>query len=129
MTAIVFFDGECNFCDASVQFIIARDPNGYFQFVALQSEIGLELKMKYRISEELDSFLVMENDIVYDSSDAALLVCKHLNGMWKGFYLFKFLPKSLRDSVYKLIARNRYRWFGKKDSCTIPSPDIRNRFL
>lgn len=129
MTAIVLFDGECNFCDASVQFIIARDPHGYFRFAALQSDTGEGLKKKYQIPQKLDSFLVIENDTVYDSSDAALFVCKHLKGMWKTFYVTKIIPKSIRDVAYKIFARNRYKWFGKKDSCTIPSPDIRSRFL
>lgn len=129
MTAIVLFDGECNFCDASVQFIIARDPSGYFQFAALQSDIGEKLKKEHHIPEKLDSFLVIENNTVYDSSDAALFVCKHLSGVWKSFFVLKVLPKTFRDYFYKIIAKNRYKWFGKKDSCTIPSPEIRSRFL
>ncbi|TQR21565.1 thiol-disulfide oxidoreductase DCC family protein [Psychrobacillus vulpis] len=129
MTAIVLFDGECNFCDSSVQFIIARDPNGYFRFAALQSDIGIELKKKYRIPEKLDGVIVIENNKVYDSSDAALVICKNLKGMWKVFYPFIVIPKYISDIMYKLVAKNRYKWFGKKDSCTIPSPEIRNRFL
>lgn len=129
MTAIVLFDGECNFCDASVQFIIARDPKGYFRFAALQSETGEQLKLKHQIPVNLDSIVVIEDNTVYDSSDAALAICKHLNGLWKGFYMFKIIPRSLRNSIYKVIAKNRYTWFGKKDVCTIPSPDVRNRFL
>jgi predicted DCC family thiol-disulfide oxidoreductase YuxK len=129
MTAIILFDGECNFCDASVQFIIKRDPRGYFRFAALQSEVGEDLKKKHSIPEMMDSVIVIDNNTVYDSSDAALAICKHLSGMWKGFYLFKVIPKSFRDRMYKVFAKNRHKWFGKKDSCTIPSPDIRNRFL
>jgi len=129
MTAIVLFDGECNFCDSSVQFIIKRDPDGLFHFAALQSEIGEELKKKHHIPDQLDSIIVIENNAVYDSSDAALFICKHLNGMWKCFYIVKLIPKSLRNSVYKIIAKNRYNWFGKKDFCVIPSREIRNRFL
>ncbi|QFG00598.1 DUF393 domain-containing protein [Psychrobacillus glaciei] len=129
MTAIILFDGECNFCDASVQFIIARDPKGYFQFAALQSDIGDELKKKHRISEKLDGVIVIENDAVYDSSDAALFICKHLKGLWKVFYIFKVIPKRIREALYKTFAKNRYKMFGKKDNCMIPSPEIRNRFL
>ena len=129
MTAIILFDGECNFCDASVQFIIKRDPHGYFRFAALQSEVGEDLKKKHLIADKMDSVIVIDNNTVYDSSDAALAICRHLNGIWKGFYLLKVLPKPFRNSVYKIIAKNRYKWFGKKDSCTIPTPDIRNRFL
>lgn len=129
MTAIVLFDGECNFCDASVQFIIARDPKAFFQFAALQSDIGRELKIKHLIPEKLNSVLVIEDNTVYDSSDAAIFICKHLNGLWKVFYVFKIIPKTLRDILYKFVANNRYKWFGKKESCTIPSPEMRNRFL
>ncbi|MDF2065388.1 DCC1-like thiol-disulfide oxidoreductase family protein [Bacillus sp. Cr_A10] len=129
MTAIVLFDGECNFCDASVQFIIARDPKVFFQFAALQSDIGRELKIKHLIPEKLNSVLVIEDNTVYDSSDAAIFICKHLKGLWKVFYVFKIIPKTFRDILYKFVANNRYKWFGKKESCTIPSPEMRNRFL
>lgn len=129
MTAIVLFDGECNFCDASVQFIIARDPKGFFQFAALQSDKGRELKIKHLIPEKLNSVLVIEDNTVYDSSDAAIFIGKHLSGLWKVFYVFKIIPKTFRDILYTFVANNRYKWFGKKDSCTIPSPEIRNRFL
>lgn len=129
MTAIVLFDGECNFCDSSVQFIIKRDPDGFFQFAALQSEIGEELKKKQQIPDQLDSIIVIENNTVYDSSDAALFISKHLNGLWKCIYIVKLIPKTLRNFIYKIIAKNRYNWFGKKDFCAIPSSEIRNRFL
>ncbi|WP_342599338.1 DCC1-like thiol-disulfide oxidoreductase family protein [Psychrobacillus sp. FSL H8-0483] len=129
MAAIVLFDGECNFCDASVQFIIARDPLGYFHFAALQSEIGEELQKKHQIPANFDGVLVIENNTVYHSSDAALYICKHLKGMWKVFYIFKIVPKTFRNALYKIFANNRYKWFGKKDSCMIPSPEVRNRFL
>ena len=112
-----------------MQFIIKRDPDGFFQFAALQSEIGEELKKKHQIPDQLDSIIVIENNTVYDSSDAAFSISKHLNGLWKCFYMLKLIPKSLRNCVYKIIAKNRYNWFGKKDCCMIPSPDIRNRFL
>ena len=129
MTAIVLFDGVCNFCDASVQFIIKRDTKGYFHFAALQSGKGEELLEKYHIPNEMNSVLVIENEKVYDSSDAALVICKHLNGLWKLLFVFKIIPKPMRDYMYKYIARNRYKWFGQKDSCTLPSPEIRHRFL
>jgi len=129
MPAIVLFDGECNFCDASVQFIIKRDPKGYFQFAALQSDVGKVLTQQYAVPDTLDSILVIDQHTVYNSSDAALHITKHLNGLWTVLYVLKVIPKTIRDVVYKLIAKNRYAWFGKKDSCMIPSPEIRNRFL
>lgn len=129
MASIILFDGECNFCDASVQFIIKRDPKGYFQFAAQQSEVGEALKRQYAVPESLDSIVVVDQHKVYNSSDAALQITKHLNGLWSIFYVFKVIPKPLRNVVYKFVAKNRYAWFGKKDSCSIPSPEMRNRFL
>ncbi|MCZ8534457.1 thiol-disulfide oxidoreductase DCC family protein [Psychrobacillus psychrodurans] len=129
MPAIVLFDGECNFCDASVQFIIKRDPKGYFQFAAQQSDIGETFKREYAVPDTLDSILVIDQHKVYNSSDAALQISKHLNGLWSYLYVLKVIPKPIRNVVYKFIAKNRYAWFGKKDSCMIPPPEIRNRFL
>ncbi|MEK3979882.1 thiol-disulfide oxidoreductase DCC family protein [Psychrobacillus sp. FSL K6-2836] len=129
MPAIVLFDGECNFCDASVQFIIKRDPKGYFQFAAQQSDIGVTLRTKYAVPDTLDSILVIDQHKVYNSSDAALQISKHLNGLWRYLHVLKVIPKPIRNVVYKFIAKNRYAWFGKKDSCMIPPPEIRNRFL
>lgn len=129
MPAIVLFDGECNFCDASVQFIIKRDPKGYFQFAALQSDVGKMFTQQYAVPDTLDSILVIDQHTVYNSSDAALHITKHLNGLWTVLYVLKVIPKTIRDVVYKFIAKNRYAWFGKKDSCMIPSPEMRNRFL
>lgn len=129
MPAIVLFDGECNFCDASVQFIIKRDPKGYFQFAAQQSDIGETFKREYAVPDTLDSILVIDQHKVYNSLDAALQISKHLNGLWSYLYVLKVIPKPIRNVVYKFIAKNRYAWFGKKDSCMIPPPEIRNRFL
>ncbi|WP_419960163.1 thiol-disulfide oxidoreductase DCC family protein [Psychrobacillus sp. BM2] len=129
MPAIILFDGECNFCDASVQFIIKRDPKGYFQFAAQQSDIGVTLRTKYAVADTLDSILVIDQHKVYNSSDAALHISKHLNGLWSLLYVLMIIPKPIRNLVYKFIAKNRYAWFGKKDSCMIPAPEIRNRFL
>ena len=129
MAAIVLFDGECNFCNASVQFIIKRDPKGYFQFAAQQSDVGEKLKRQYGVSNDMNSILVIDQHKVYNSSDAALHISKHLNGFWTYLYILKVIPKPLRDLVYKFVAKNRYAWFGKKDSCMIPSPEVRDRFL
>lgn len=129
MPAIILFDGECNFCDASVQFIIKRDPKGYFQFAAQQSDIGVTLRTKYAVADTLDSILVIDQHKVYNSSDAALHISKHLNGLWSLLYVLMIIPKPIRNLVYKFIAKNRYAWFGKKDGCMIPAPEIRNRFL
>ncbi|PLS18862.1 thiol-disulfide oxidoreductase [Bacillus sp. M6-12] len=129
MQGIILFDGDCSFCNRSVQFIIKRDPKGYFQFASQQSEIGQELRKKYRIPDNIDSLLLIENNHCYQESTAVLKICKHLTGVWKAGFLFLFIPKPLRDFFYRIIAKNRYKWFGKQDRCMLPSPEIRNRFL
>ncbi|WP_336769728.1 thiol-disulfide oxidoreductase DCC family protein [Bacillus bombysepticus] len=129
MERIILFDGECNVCDRSVQFIIQRDPIGLFKFASLQSDIGQELLDKYNAPSDLNSFVLIENDKCYFKSSAALRVCKNLKGAWKLLYFFLVVPKPLRDYFYSIIAKNRYKWFGKKDSCMLPSPEVRKRFL
>lgn len=131
MKKIVLFDGECNFCDASVQFIIKRDPQGIFSFASLQSDVGQQLVKEYHVPDEIDSIILInpEHHKFYIKSTAALRICKSLSGLWKIFYLFKIIPSSIRDKVYDIVARNRIKWFGKKDQCALPSPEIRKRFL
>ncbi|MED4228963.1 thiol-disulfide oxidoreductase DCC family protein [Neobacillus cucumis] len=129
MERIILFDGECNFCDYSVQFIIKRDPNGLFKFASLQSDIGKELLHKYNTSSNIDSLVLIEDKNCYFKSSAALRVCKNLKGAWKLPYFLLLIPKPLRDFCYGIIAKNRYKWFGTKESCMLPSPEDRNRFL
>lgn len=129
MKKIVLFDGECNFCDASVQFIIKRDPKKVFQFTSLQSDIGKGLLNKYNAPENLDSFVLIDGDKYFLQSTAALRVCKDLKGPYKLLYIFVIVPKPIRNFVYQFIAKNRYKWFGKNESCMIPSPEDRQRFL
>lgn len=129
MKRVILFDGECNFCDHSVQFIIKRDPQAVFHFASLQSEAGQELLKGFDVPEELDSFVLVEGNRFYAKSSAALRVCKQLTGFWKLFYGLLIVPRPLRDFVYNIVAKNRYKWFGKKDSCMLPSPDVRKRFL
>jgi predicted DCC family thiol-disulfide oxidoreductase YuxK len=129
MRRVVLFDGVCNFCDNSVQFIIKRDPNGYFKFASLQSETGQRFIKQLGIPNDLSSFVLIEDEKYYIKSTAALRVCEKLNGGWKFLVILKVIPLSVRDYVYTIIATNRYKWFGKKDSCTLPSPEIRARFL
>ncbi|MGG0717802.1 thiol-disulfide oxidoreductase DCC family protein [Robertmurraya massiliosenegalensis] len=129
MGRTILFDGECNFCDQSVQFIIKRDPDGVFKFASLQSDIGKKLLNNYNASSEIDSFVLIEGEQCYFKSSAALRVCKNLKGAWKLLYFLLVIPKPLRDFFYGMIAKNRYKWFGKKDSCMLPSPEERKRFL
>ena len=106
---IILFDGECNFCDKSVQFIIKRDRDGVFQFASQQSEVGQRLLLENSIPKWIDSFFLISGEKIYYKSSAALRVCRDLNGFWKVFYLFLVVPKPIRDGVYDFIARNRYR--------------------
>ncbi|MBU5210641.1 thiol-disulfide oxidoreductase DCC family protein [Heyndrickxia oleronia] len=129
MTGIILFDGVCNFCNGSVQFIIKRDQNKYFKFASLQSEVGAKLLMEYGVNSSLDSFVLIEDGKLYTKSEAALLVCRSLNGLWKWGYAFRIIPLPIRNWIYEMIAKNRYRWFGKRDSCMIPSKEDQERFL
>jgi predicted DCC family thiol-disulfide oxidoreductase YuxK len=129
MSAIILFDGVCHFCNHSVQFILKRDSKEYFKFASLQSNIGKKLVENNRIPQDLDSMIFIENDKVYTKSTAALKICSHLDGLWKMGRIFLFVPVPIRDYFYNIISRNRYKWFGKSESCRIPSANERNRFL
>ncbi len=129
---VVLFDGVCNLCNATVQFILDRDRAGYFRFAALQSEAGVrELAARGHapVTGEPDSIMLLEGDRVYDRSDAALRVARRLDGAWPVMAMFLVVPRFVRDVVYRFIARNRYRWFGRTDECRIPTPALRARFL
>lgn len=125
---IVLFDGICNFCNSSIQFIIRHDPKGIFKYAALQSDYAKKL-VGDRISPEPESVILYEDGKVYDRTTAALKIARHLNGLWPLLYIFIVIPAFLRDPIYKLIAKNRYKWFGKQEACMMPSKEIRDRFL
>ena len=129
MNNIILFDGECNFCDASVQFIIKRDPKAVFSFASLQSEIGKQLLAAYELSDNIDSMVLISDERSHLKSSAALRIAKGLSGIWKLAYIFIIVPRPIRNLFYDFLARNRYKWFGKKNSCAVPSPDVRKRFL
>ncbi|NRD79528.1 thiol-disulfide oxidoreductase DCC family protein [Bacillus sp. BRMEA1] len=129
MEQIILFDGECHLCNSSVQFIIKRDRKGYFKFASLQGKTAQNLIKKYKMDIAVDSFVLIKNKKVYYKSTAALLVSRQLNSFWKLFSIFLFVPPMLRDLVYEIIAHNRYRWFGKTESCMLPKPEWKNRFL
>jgi len=128
--SIILFDGVCNFCNSSVNLIIKNDKKGYFKFAALQSETGVGLQKKFNLDPtELSSFILIENDKMYKKTSAALRVAKHMDKLYPLLYAFIILPPFMRDWAYNIIAKNRYKWFGKKDSCMIPTQDVRSRFL
>ncbi|MFC4403267.1 thiol-disulfide oxidoreductase DCC family protein [Gracilibacillus xinjiangensis] len=129
MKRIILFDGVCNLCNSSVQFIMKHDPNIYFQFASLQSEIGQQLMAEYRIPSTVESVVLIEGDRYYLESTAALKIAKKLDHIYPMLFGFIIIPKPIRNFVYRYIARNRYRWFGKKDNCMLPKPEDRKRFL
>jgi predicted DCC family thiol-disulfide oxidoreductase YuxK len=124
---IILFDGVCNLCSSSVQFIIKRDKHDYFRFVSLQSELGQEYIKDWKLTQ--DSIVLIEFGKVYVESTAALRIAGHLSGLYPLLRAGLILPKFLRDAVYKLIARNRYKWFGKQESCWVPSADLNKKFF
>ena len=127
---IILFDGVCNFCNAGVNFVIRQDKKNIFRFAALQSGIGQRLAEQYDLpKKDFDSFILIENGKVYNRSWAGLKVFNKLPWYWKWTQLFSIVPKTVRDAVYDFIARNRYKWFGKKEKCMIPTPKVCNRFL
>ena len=130
MGAIVLFDGVCNFCNSSVNFVIEHDKSGYFKFAPLQSEIGAELVAKHGIDmAATDSVIVVEGDRAYTHSSGALKIARRLDGIWSWTYALIIVPKPLRDLAYRLFANYRYRLFGRQDACMMPTPEIRARFL
>lgn len=127
---IVLFDGVCNLCNSSVQFILKRDKKKKFLFGSLQGEAGQKLLQQFNLpTDNFHSFVLIEGDSVYTQSTAALRMARHLKGGWQLLYGFIILPKFLRDGVYKWIATNRYKWFGKRETCRIPTAEERSRFL
>lgn len=127
---VILFDGVCNLCTGSVQFIIKHDPQQYFRFASLQSELGQQFLRQNGLSADtFDSFIMWENGKYYTESTAALRVARKLNGLWPGLYAFILLPAFIRNGVYRLIARNRYRWFGKKQGCWVPSAELNSLFI
>jgi predicted DCC family thiol-disulfide oxidoreductase YuxK len=142
MGAVVLFDGVCNFCDASVNFIIQHDKASYFKFAPLQSDEGRRLANEYGFESAtakpedsasdlipIDSVILVEDGKAYTHSTAALRILRRLGTPWSWAYAFIIIPRPIRDWAYRLFARYRYRIFGRKDQCMLPSPEVRTRFL
>jgi len=127
---IILFDGVCNFCNFWVNFIIDRDKNDKFRFAALQSEASQDLLQQFNLSTtDFDTFILIEGKKYYTKSTAALRIAKHLNFPINILYYFIFVPKFIRDYIYSLVANNRYKFFGKRDTCRIPAEKERQKFL
>jgi len=129
-TPILLFDGICNLCNGTVLFLIKRDPKGKLKFAALQSESGQEFLHKFGLSNShFDSFVLIKGDRYFLKSTAGLQVLREFGGIWKLFYYLIIIPRPLRDFIYNGIAKSRYRVFGKRENCMLPSPEIEQRFL
>ena len=127
---VILFDGVCNLCNGAVQFIIKRDSDAVFRFASLQSDAGQEVLKRHDLpTEDFNTMVLVEGDAIFTKSTAALRILRRLGGVWRLAYGFIVLPRVVRDSAYGLIARNRYSWFGKREECMIPTPDLRSRFL
>ena len=128
--AIILFDGVCNFCDASVNFVIKRDKRGYFRFAPLQEPKGTAIAREHGVDPgRLDTFVLVENGRAYRKSGGALRVARRLGGLYLLAFALIIIPPFIRDFLYDWFARKRYRWFGKKDACMVPTPEARDRFL
>lgn len=129
-SAILLFDGECNLCNGTVQFVIKRDKKANVKFASLHSEQGKQIMLQFNIpAEYIDSIILVENKKVYYKSTAALRLSKKMDGLWPLFYTFIVIPAFIRNFVYDIIARNRIKWFGKADTCWVMTPELKNRFL
>lgn len=129
MDAIILYDGECNLCNSSVQFIIKHDSAAYFHFTSLQGLEGKKILNHYQQQNDGSSMILIEKGKIYRKSTAALRICRNLNGFWKLAHFFIVIPAPIRNLFYNFIAKHRYKWFGKKQSCMLPSPEIQKRFL
>ncbi len=127
---VLLFDGVCNLCNGTVQFILKRDKKEKFKFATLQSKSGQILLNKYKLPlYPFDTFVYIVDESYFIKSEAALLVIKELGGIWKILSILRYIPRPIRDFIYDVIAKSRYRIFGKKDECMLPSPSLKKRFL
>lgn len=127
---IVVFDGVCNFCNGTVNFVIRQDKNATLRYATLQSDVGQQLLQQYGLPQtNFKSFVLIEGGKAYTRSAAVLRLSRHLAWYWRWSQIFWLVPKFVRDAVYDLVAQNRYRWFSKKSQCMIPTPEMRSRFL
>jgi len=128
--SVILFDGICNLCNGFVQFVIKRDRKGYFHFGSLQSPEAQKLIQRFNLDAENGKTIVLvEDNKIYARSPAVLRVARKLDGPWKLCYAFIVIPKTIRDFVYNFIAERRYKWFGKREQCLVPTPELKERFI
>ena len=127
---IILFDGVCNFCNSAVNFTLKRNKKANIMFAPMQSGAGAKILQQYNLDQnDMKSFIFIDNGVVYKQSTGALRVCKYLSGLWPICYGLIIIPKFIRDGIYNWIAKNRYKWFGQKQACMIPTPEVKARFL
>jgi predicted DCC family thiol-disulfide oxidoreductase YuxK len=130
MRPVILFDGLCNLCAGSVRFVLERDPAGVFDFASLQTDAARALLSESGAPPDLpDSVVLVDGDGIHVRSEAALRIAARLRTPWPLLSVFRILPRALRDAAYDFVARHRYRWFGKRDACLVPTPALRARFL
>jgi predicted DCC family thiol-disulfide oxidoreductase YuxK len=127
---VILFDGVCNLCNSAINFVLRHDKKGIFRFASLQSEAGKQLLAAHHLdSKELNSFFLVDKGKVYKKSAAALRVMNYFAWYWKELQILRIVPYFLRDAIYDFIAANRYKWFGKRNECMVPTPELQERFL
>jgi predicted DCC family thiol-disulfide oxidoreductase YuxK len=127
---VILFDGICNLCNGVVQFVIKKDKKDVFRFASLQSDFGQSLLKQYNLNQStFNSLILYESGKIYTKSTAALRVAKALPGAWSILYALIIVPKFVRDACYNIVAANRYRWFGKQESCWLPTENLKIKFF
>jgi len=127
---VLLFDGVCNLCNSSVNWLIDHDTKNKFHYASLQSQFGKDTAAKFQLhGNYMDTLVLLENDKIYLRSEAVLRIFKHLGGAYYLLYLFIIIPAFIRDFFYRIVANNRYSWFGKQDACRIPTAELRKKFL
>lgn len=128
---IILFDGICNLCDSSVQFVIKKDKKDIFRFVALQSDLGKEICQYIGVdSDKMDSIILYNPGVAYYYKSSAIIgIANDLGGVYGLFSIGKIIPEKIRNILYDYITKNRYKWYGKKESCMIPTPELKSKFL
>jgi len=127
---IILFDGVCNYCNSMVNFIIRQDKKKIFRFATLQSNAGQKILQQWKLpANEFETLLLLDKGRLYDRSTAVLKINSKLPWYWKWAQVFRIVPKFIRNWMYGIIAKNRYKWFGKKDECMVPTPELKERFL
>lgn len=130
MNHVVFFDGVCNLCNGAVQQLIELDRNNVLKFSSLQSDLGQKVLAENQMStQEFESILYLKDGELYQQSDAVIEILQDLGKQWRWLHIIKIIPTFIRNKMYQIIAKNRYQWFGKQESCWLPTPELRQKFI